>query len=195
METIKLTDRIGVLLIDYQPVYTENPNVKKNFPNLQNNVRAFLNYVRSYIPSENIIHIRTNYNSTFATNFKKYHPDKPIPFDVHPTCYASSFQNEKVIVKSSFDGFLNTFLEKYLKERKIDTLIVCGLLTSICVLFTTQSAFSLGFHVYLYQPACADRTLTNHNYTIQFYKNYIFTLIPDDFIFYSKSYKCSSIEK
>lgn len=187
MESIELTNKIGIVLIDYQPVYTENPNVKKHFPNLEKNVCYFLNYIRCHIPSENIIHIRTNYNSTFAANFKKYHPDKPIPFDVHPTYYASAFENEKIIVKSSFDGFLNTFLEKYLKERNIDILIVCGLLTSICVLFTTQSAFSLGYKVYLYQPACADRSLTNHNYTIQLYKNYIFKLISNDFIFFTNN--------
>lgn len=187
MQLIELTNKIAILLIDYQPVYTENLNVKKHFPHLEQNFISFINYIRYHIPSENIIHIRTNYNSTFAANFKKFHPDKPIPFDVQSTYYASAFENEKIVVKSSFDGFLNTTLEKYLKERNIDTLIVCGLLTSICVLFTTQSAFSLGYKVYLYEPACADRSLTNHNNIIQLYKNYIFKLIFNNFAFFTKN--------
>lgn len=186
MEKIELNNRIAVLLIDYQPVYTEHKNVKKNFPNLKKNFISFINYIRNYIPSQNIIHIRTNYNDKFARNFKNYHPDKPIPFDVNPSTFAYALKNEKIIVKSSFDSFLNTFLEKYLKEKNIDTLIICGLLTSVCVLFTSQSAFSLGYHVYLYEKACGDRSFTNHNFITKLYKNYIFTLIPDDFIFYSK---------
>jgi nicotinamidase-related amidase len=187
MIPIELNDKVAVLLIDYQPVYTENPNVKNYFPHLEQNFIHFITYIRCNIPSENIIHIRTNYNSTFAKNFKQFHPDKPIPFDVNSVYYACSLQNEKIIVKSSFDAFLNTTLEKYLKERNIDTLIVCGLLTSVCVLFSTQSAFSLGYKVYLYQQACADRSLINHNFIIKLYKNYIFHLIPDDFIFYVKN--------
>ena len=185
MTSIELSNKVGVLLIDYQPVYTENPNLKKYFPHLEKNFTSFITYIRANIPSENIIHVRTNYNSTFANNFRKYHKDKPIPADVNPTPYACSLENEKIIVKSSFDAFLNTHLEKYLKERNIDTLIVCGLLTSVCLLFSTQSAFSLGYQIYLYEPACADRSYTNHNFIIKLYKNYIFTLISnDDFIFY-----------
>lgn len=185
MLSIELTDKIGVLLIDYQPVYTENENVKNHFPHLEKKFISFITYIRANIPSENIIHVRTNYNSTFANNFRKYHKDKPIPADVNATPYATSLENEKVVVKTSFDAFLNTHLEKYLKERKIDTLIVCGLLTSVCLLFSAQSAFSLGYNIYLYEPASADRSLTNHNFIIKLYKNYIFTLIPnDDFIFY-----------
>ena len=77
-------------------------------------------------------------------------------------------------MKGSFDSFHDTGLERYLRETGITDVVVCGLVTSVCVLFSTQSAFARGFRVRLYESGCGDRTREKHDSTIKMYGNYCF---------------------
>ncbi|MCM8778511.1 MAG: cysteine hydrolase [Candidatus Omnitrophica bacterium] len=52
-----------------------------------------------------------------------------------------------IIYKTTYSGFYKTRLEKLLKRLKIDTLIVTGILTNICVLYTSVDALMRGFNV------------------------------------------------
>ena len=165
---------VALLLVDYQPIYTNNPHVIDQFPRLAPNVSALLRQSRSDLPPENIIHIRTNYNLTFAKNFKRLHPEKPIPPDVDSVEWARAKENEKIIVKSTFGAFQNTELNEYLQKIQARKIIVCGLLTSVCVLFSSQSAFAMGYEVYLFEPGCADRDKGRHDSIIKIYDGYIF---------------------
>tara|TARA_X000000950_G_scaffold282551_1_gene381609 strand:- start:1259 stop:1777 length:519 start_codon:yes stop_codon:yes gene_type:complete len=165
------------LLIDYQDTYTNDANVHRLFPSLRNNVETLLVDARSRFPPENIVHIRSNYNLVFARNFKILHPDKPLPVDIDSTSWARAKEYEKIIIKTSFDAFMNTELNEYLNKIGANKIIVCGLLTSVCVLFTAQSAFARGYEVFLYEPGCADRDKNNHAAIIKIYDGYIFKRI------------------
>jgi len=46
----------------------------------------------------------------------------------------------EIIPKKRYSGFFNTDLEARLKELKPDTLIICGVLTDICVMHTAADA-------------------------------------------------------
>jgi len=46
----------------------------------------------------------------------------------------------EIIPKKRYSGFFGTNLEQRLKELKPDKLIICGVLTNICVLHTTADA-------------------------------------------------------
>jgi len=54
-----------------------------------------------------------------------------------------------VLEKNHFDAFTNPDLEKILKEKGIENLIVCGFTTIVCVDTTVRSAFSKGFNIVL----------------------------------------------
>ena len=172
-----IKDDYAIILVDYQIAYTYNNNLKKNFPFLESNFRRFIYLMRYSIEPEHIIHIRTNYNSVFANNFRRYNNNKPIPADVDAVDWAYAMTGEKIIVKTSFDGFLNTDLHKYLLYYNIKRVIICGVLTSVCVLFTAQTAFALGYDVYLYEPCCADRSKQTHDDIIRIYNQYLFKKI------------------
>ena len=51
--------------------------------------------------------------------------------------------------KDRYDGFFRTNLEPTLLERGIDTLIICGTVANICVLYTAASAAIRWYHVIL----------------------------------------------
>jgi nicotinamidase-related amidase len=70
--------------------------------------------------------------------------------------FAQAHPGEPVIRKRTFDGFAYTDLETVLRERGIQAVLVAGLVTSVCVLFTTTSAYLRRFVPIVVSDACAD---------------------------------------
>jgi len=53
-----------------------------------------------------------------------------------------------LIEKSQYDAFLNTGLEKLLKEKGIKQVVIGGVMTHLCCETTARSAFMRGFEVF-----------------------------------------------
>ncbi|MDE1145910.1 MAG: cysteine hydrolase [Azospirillaceae bacterium] len=59
------------------------------------------------------------------------------------------------VEKVLFSAFAGTDFEARLRERGIDTLVVCGFTTECCVDCTVRDAFHRDFHVFVVADACA----------------------------------------
>lgn len=68
-------------------------------------------------------------------------------------------QAEKVFVKDEVNSFLNTGLTEYLKTLGVDTLVICGMQTHMCVEAAVRAAHDMGYAVILLHDACATRNL------------------------------------
>jgi nicotinamidase-related amidase len=66
---------------------------------------------------------------------------------------------EKIISKDDVSAFKGTDLLDYLKQNKIDTLVICGMQTHMCVEAATRAASDLGFKCILIHDACATKDL------------------------------------
>lgn len=66
---------------------------------------------------------------------------------------------EQVFAKAHPNAFLETPLESHLREREIDELVVCGMMTSMCVDATVRAAVDLGFSTAVAHDACATMAL------------------------------------
>jgi len=74
-----------------------------------------------------------------------------------PHCVAGTVEAEvipelarypgEIIPKKRYSGFYGTELEKKLQELKPDKLIICGVLTNICVMHTTADARNRDYEV------------------------------------------------
>ncbi len=64
-------------------------------------------------------------------------------------------KGEIVLRKKSYDAFRGTKLEAMLREKKIDTLLIAGVLTHLCCDSTARAAFERGFRVFLPVDALA----------------------------------------
>jgi nicotinamidase-related amidase len=62
---------------------------------------------------------------------------------------------ELVIEKSRYSAFVGTDLERRLRARGVDTLVLCGLTTECCVDCTARDAFHADFQVFVPVDACA----------------------------------------
>ena len=69
------------------------------------------------------------------------------------------FETEKVISKNSVNSFKDTDLLYYLKEHKIKSLVIGGMMTHMCVEAAVRAAADFGFEVTLIQDACTTRAL------------------------------------
>ena len=68
---------------------------------------------------------------------------------------AAARADEKLFVKKVFDGFHDPELARYLRQRGKRFVLTAGLVTSICVLFTTVSAMQSGFLAAVVEDCCA----------------------------------------
>ena len=73
---------------------------------------------------------------------------------------------DKVIIKRYPNSFLETELDAYLKSLQVDTLVVCGIMTHICVDTTVRAAMDYGYRVRLVADACATMDLVLNGETI-----------------------------
>ncbi|MBQ9609417.1 MAG: cysteine hydrolase [Lachnospiraceae bacterium] len=67
---------------------------------------------------------------------------------------------DKVIIKHYPNSFLETELDEYLKSIGAEELIVCGMMTHMCVDTTVRAAMDYGYRVKLVADACATMDLT-----------------------------------
>jgi nicotinamidase-related amidase len=63
-------------------------------------------------------------------------------------------EGETVISKEYPNSFRNTPLEAKLREAGVDEIVVCGMMTSMCVDATVRAAFDLGFETTVAHDAC-----------------------------------------
>lgn len=68
-------------------------------------------------------------------------------------------EGEAVIQKQTPGSFNGTELLSKLKEKNIDEVVICGMMSHMCVDTTTREAFDLGFKCTVLHDACATRAL------------------------------------
>jgi nicotinamidase-related amidase len=73
--------------------------------------------------------------------------------EIHPA--VAPLEGETVITKAHPNSFRDTALEQELRALNADTLVVCGMMTSMCVDATVRAAVDLDFETTVAHDACA----------------------------------------
>lgn len=74
---------------------------------------------------------------------------------------------DHVIPKVSYSGFYRTDLEKLLDELDIDELLICGVTTNGCVLYTAMDALQRGLHIIVPEPCVAAMNEDDHRFALR----------------------------
>ena len=142
----------ALIIIDIQNDYFEggaNPlsgSLEASF-----NAKKILEYFRTeQMPVIHIQHLATRPGSTF---FLPGSFGADFHFNVQPS------DNEKVIVKHFPNSFHKTGLHSMLSESQISNLIICGMMTHMCVDASVRAAKDYGFRCTLISDACATKNL------------------------------------
>lgn len=84
--------------------------------------------------------------------------------DIHDL--VAHFEGEPIVYKHEPNSFLNTELLDLLKGWEIERVVVCGMMTHMCVDATARAAADLGFELIVAEDACATRDLKYDETTI-----------------------------
>eukprot|EP01102_Stenamoeba_stenopodia_P003513 TRINITY_DN1359_c0_g1_i1.p1 TRINITY_DN1359_c0_g1~~TRINITY_DN1359_c0_g1_i1.p1 ORF type:complete len:206 (-),score=61.61 TRINITY_DN1359_c0_g1_i1:70-687(-) len=168
----------ALLVVDIQEdFYTAIPAIPQSFPGFADRVTKLLSVARE--KGIEVIHIRAVYEpdvniSPWTKYWAELNPDKKTKVKDTPEPFAKEVEGEKIVVKNTFDGFLKTELDEYLKSKGKTNVVVCGLVTSCCVLMTTAAAFLRGYRTVVVEDCCGDRTVEKHNTIFTIYGAYMF---------------------
>ncbi|HWV73227.1 MAG TPA: cysteine hydrolase family protein [Pseudosphingobacterium sp.] len=100
-------------------------------------VANVLSYFRGkHLPVIHVQHIALQEGATFFLLNTK-------GAEIHKT--VTPLDTEKVITKHYPNSFRDTELLRYLKENNISNLVICGMMTDVCVAATTRASMDYGF--------------------------------------------------
>jgi nicotinamidase-related amidase len=141
-----------LMLIDIQNDYFEKGTMTLvGSETASLNAKKILDDFRS--ENKNIIHIQHIALRSGSTFFL---PDT-IGAEIHEN--VKPLDNEKIIIKNYPNSFRETKLLKYLNYKKVTDIIICGMMTHLCIDATTRAAKDYGFNCTMISDACATKDL------------------------------------
>lgn len=138
--------KAALILVDVQKGFDSPYWGVRNNPNAESNIARLLDSWRSQgLP---VVHVR----------HMSVEPESPL----RPGQEGNEFKdmatptaNEHIEEKQVNSAFIGTTLEKYLRGRGIETVVIVGLTTDHCVSTSTRMAGNLGFNTYVVADATA----------------------------------------
>ena len=143
----------ALILIDIQNDYFEGGKCELFGPEkcVVNAKQALSLFRQKQLPVFHVQHISVDEGATFFL---------PGSYGAEIHEQVSPIADEKVIVKHFPDSFLNTELQQSLEELNISRVIVCGMMSHMCIDTTVRAAKSLGYDVLLLHDACTTKDLS-----------------------------------
>ena len=151
-------DKSALIIVDVQEFYFPdgfNPLVEPE--KASEKAGSVLNDFRDN--NELIIHVK------HATS-----KDSAIYEDVYPK------KGEKVITKHFANSYRETELLDFLKQNDVSEVIICGMMTHMCVEATARASADYGFKVIVLDDACATRDIVYGNDTVKASEVHLSTL-------------------
>lgn len=112
---------------------------------------------RERLPIVHVQHIAARPGATF------FLPDT-IGARIHET--VAPGDDETVITKHFPNSFRDTTLLSVLQKKGVDTLVICGAMSHMCIDATTRAAFDYGFNCFVAEDGCATRDLVFQEQTV-----------------------------
>lgn len=149
----------ALLLVDIQNDYFKNGKSElKNTEVAADKSAKILEHFRNN--RELVIyiqHINTRTNATF------FLPDTS-GCEIHESVKPK--ENEKIIIKHMPNSFYDTELKEYLDQNSIEELIICGMMSHMCIDTTVRAAKDYGYTVTVLEDACTTKDLQWNSKTI-----------------------------
>ncbi len=88
-------------------------------------------------------------------------------------------EKDYIVEKRRYSGFFHTDLDLLLKELGVNTLVICGLHTHMCVRHTCADAYCLGFDIVIPKDATNSFTEEDYQYGLKYLKDVYDATISD----------------
>ncbi|VFJ12540.1 Peroxyureidoacrylate/ureidoacrylate amidohydrolase RutB [Candidatus Nitrosocosmicus franklandus] len=174
-------DKLGMNIENYQQII---PNIKKliNFCREEKIPIFYTEAIRE--PSG--IDLLLNIHNILPRAREERLQNKKIPICMRGTWDADIIdeikpaEEDHIILKRRDSAFQDTELRVWLQSLNVNTLIFCGIDTSICVETSLRDAFNLGYDVILVSDATASGNKKHYETTIERVRDYYGVVISID---------------
>jgi len=149
----------ALLLVDIQNDYFPNGRMplERSLEASQKAQEVLQAYRAKQKPVFHIQHISTRPDATYFLPCTK-------GIEFHQ--YVAPSKNETIIKKHYPNSFKDTSLFNLLSKRKVNHLVICGMMSHLCIDATVRAAYDLGFSCTVVHDACATRNLEFNNTVI-----------------------------
>ncbi|ENQ3106226.1 cysteine hydrolase [Bacillus cereus] len=152
--------KTGLVLIDIQNDYFPGGRCELHEPlKAVENAKKVIGFFRGMnLPIFHVQHISVKEGATFFipnTEGVKIHP------------HIAPLKNEFVVQKNYPNSFRETNLFELLKQEGIEHLVICGMMTHMCIDTTVRAASDLEFGCTVIEDACTTKDLVFNDETIQ----------------------------
>jgi nicotinamidase-related amidase len=150
----------GLIIIDIQNDYFPGGNLE--LVGVEQAAKNALELLQKFRDKQSpIFHIQHISKQPGATFFVAETKGSKIHESVAPQL------EETVIVKHFPNSFRETDLLDYLKDSKVEEVVICGAMSHMCIDATTRAAFDFGFQCIVIEDACATRDLEYKGKTVK----------------------------
>lgn len=142
----------ALILIDIQNDYFDGGKfpLDQSKPAVENAARLLASFRKNNLPVVHIQHIATIPDAPF---FEKGTQG----VNIHPL--VTPKEDEPVVIKHFPNSFKETTLQQHLNELNVDSLVITGMMSNMCVDSTTRAAADLGYTCTVVHDACAAASL------------------------------------
>lgn len=143
---------IGLVLVDIQNDYFKGGKSELFQPEkAASQAKKILSFFRNNnLPVFHVKHVNTKKNAAFFI-------PETMGVDIYKDVYPQD--GEAVIIKHTPDSFFETSLRNELEDRNISHLVVCGMMTHMCIDTTVRSAKNFNYSVTVIEDACTTKDL------------------------------------
>ena len=144
--------KIGLILVDIQKDYFPGGRMELiGMNDASRNARELLRFFREKKwPIFHIQHVAVRDGATF------FLPNS-VGMEIHEN--VKPLLGETIIQKHHPNSFLNTKLHEELLKAGIESVVICGAMSHMCIDATTRAASDLGFQCTVVHDACATKDL------------------------------------
>jgi nicotinamidase-related amidase len=155
-------EQVALILIDIQRDFWRPLMDRPEYARFPGNVETLISEARGR--GLTVVHIYSEFDPDRSNWMLFYRPEGRGEIPCIKGTEGTRFEDfsaplpgEKMVEKEVFDGFVGTDLEEYLKGRGVKAVLISGLETSVCVLFTATSAYLRRIVPLVVADACADK--------------------------------------
>jgi nicotinamidase-related amidase len=139
---------LALIIIDIQNFYFGEKGLDGSVE-ASLNAKRLLHYFREHdLPIVHVQHIKQDVSELTE--------EQKTSIQIHQN--VEPIDGETIIVKKTPGSFNGTKLLEILKDKGVDELVICGMMSNMCVDTTTREAFDLDFKCSVIQDACATRS-------------------------------------
>jgi nicotinamidase-related amidase len=160
--------KTALVLIDLQNAIVGMNPVPHTAAQVVENSRKLAEAFRTH--GAPVVYVRVDLNDFMKHPVDQPHNlgDKPLPAAASEIAPSAGFQpGDILLTKRHWGAFAGTDLDRQLKSRSIDTVVLTGISTNAGVESTARQGTGLGFAFVLVEDACSSQNADHHRFAFE----------------------------